>query len=396
MKTRWWWGTVAISFLVAAGAFAVGVNLGEDPPLDPAAEPEPVAATVALEQRALSEDVVVRADVVSRGTVTVAPPALPGGSTALVTRVDIRPGETVEPGRLLLSVADRPVIALSGAVPMYREIRPRDGGSDVLQLQKALIALGYELEEDGVFGRDTETAIRDLYTMAGVVMLHTGGQEQVDALEQELANARSGGSATEIARARSKLNDFAATVGNYIAKGEIAFLSSFPVRVLTTPSLGATWDGSEETAVLSLTGSELELVSLVPVEFESLVRIGTRGQVDLPNGESMEVTVMAIDPEPVVDEAGVRIRVSLEPDGSLDVSLNGENVKLTLLAEGPDGEVLAAPLTAVFTQTDGQQYLQRPDGSSVPVEVGFSAGGWVEIVGGEIEAGDEVVVGVGE
>lgn len=71
---------------------------------------------------------------------------LPFGTTAAngtLTSFEIVSGETVDSGSQLFAVDLRPVIALSGAVPSFRDLTLDSEGADVSQLQTFLRESGY-------------------------------------------------------------------------------------------------------------------------------------------------------------------------------------------------------------------------------------------------------------
>jgi hypothetical protein len=69
-------------------------------------------------------------------------------------------GSTVMRGEPLFKVDELPVVALYGAVPMYRTLRNRVMGADVWQLQENLLELGYTgFAADGIYTQATATAV---------------------------------------------------------------------------------------------------------------------------------------------------------------------------------------------------------------------------------------------
>ena len=60
-------------------------------------------------------------------------------------------------------INDRPLIAYQGSFPAYRDLYEGDSGADVSQLQRALVASGYQLAITGTLDADTITALKHLY-----------------------------------------------------------------------------------------------------------------------------------------------------------------------------------------------------------------------------------------
>lgn len=196
---------------VAAGAVllsAAGVAASQviKSPAQAAAEagPPPLDVLVArVEKRVLRDTVIVRGTVSSAQSVQVTP-AIAGGEGAaapVVTKVPVRAGDQIAAGQLLLEVSGRPVLALPGALPVYRDLKPGATGDDVTQLQRALAALGHGTGADraGTFGEGTKAALGSFYRSAGYDPLPAvadrgeavrGAEDAVTAAERSLEDAR--------------------------------------------------------------------------------------------------------------------------------------------------------------------------------------------------------------
>ncbi|MFI8102212.1 peptidoglycan-binding protein [Streptomyces sp. NPDC086023] len=138
-------------------------------PAQLAAETGPPAQgvlTAEVERRVLAETVVMRGTVVAGQSVPVAPQ---GEGRPVVTRLPFAAGAPVTAGRVVAEVSGRPVVALRGALPVYRDLRPGATGDDVAQLQDALRELGHATGRDprGHFGPGTKTALAALYRALG-------------------------------------------------------------------------------------------------------------------------------------------------------------------------------------------------------------------------------------
>jgi peptidoglycan hydrolase-like protein with peptidoglycan-binding domain len=133
-----------------------------------AGPPVPSVVTAKVEKRVLAESVVTRGDVRPSGATTV---VWTGGSStgaALVTGVPLQPGGQVVEGQVVVEVSGRPVLAIAGTVPVYRDLRPGTSGKDVAQLQEALRRLGFAgAESDGIYGPGTEVAVSEWYQRSG-------------------------------------------------------------------------------------------------------------------------------------------------------------------------------------------------------------------------------------
>jgi hypothetical protein len=93
-----------------------------------------------------------------------------------------------------------------------------------------------------------------------------------------------------------------------------------------------------------------------------------------------------------------RVYLEVTP-GTAPAQLVGASVKLSISVKSTGRKVLTVPVTALSVGADGTSrvQLQRSGGQSefVNVEAGLAAQGLVEVrpVGGELEAGNLVVVG---
>ncbi|MEE6273174.1 peptidoglycan-binding protein [Georgenia wangjunii] len=180
--------TIWIMALVAVVSLGIGIvasNLIVSPgeAAARAAPPVPGAITVPVERRELANDIVMRGDVVYEDPVEVVVETGDLGGPAIVTGGVPEVGATIEPASVLLEVTGRPVIALTGELPVYRTLRGGVSGPDVVQLQEALAAADlYAGEADGVYGAATAAAVALLYDRVGYPA--PGPGEEVEAQVQ--------------------------------------------------------------------------------------------------------------------------------------------------------------------------------------------------------------------
>lgn len=165
---------VAVIAAVAVGSTAVGWVAGQriKSPADIAAEtapPEPSLITVPVERRVLSSTVITRGTVgFDEQTEIRVSASSAGDSTPIVTRLPLAPGDPLTEGDVIVEVSGRPVIALAGQLPVFRNLTPGIEGPDVAQLEAALVRLGYDPgEADGVYSTDTEAAVDAFYRELG-------------------------------------------------------------------------------------------------------------------------------------------------------------------------------------------------------------------------------------
>lgn len=272
------------------------------------------------------------------------------------------PGDVLDPGDVLLRVAQRPIVLVEGATPMYRELRrtqsgERDAagdrigdttGADVEQLQDYLIGLGLDGDGDvaaehGTFGRATERAVEQWQRFVG----HP---------------------------ATGKVDS-----------SQIVFVPA-SIRIETAPLVGAEFDDPTVTDVdpkvtADVTGqqrSHFPLGQPVAIEFADRTITGTVTDVDRRAGA----------------DGSTQFRVEITPDGGSDVEGVDADATAKLTARRVVAEeVLTVPVRALVALAEGGWAVQL-DGPSGPrltaVELGAVVDGFAEVAG--LDEGAEVLV----
>ncbi|MFI9383515.1 peptidoglycan-binding protein [Kutzneria sp. NPDC052558] len=374
---------VCVAAATGAGGWVVGAQITS--PADAAAAHQPPPAsliTVAVAKQALASTITAQGAVAYTGAtpLTLTGTVGGGGATQLVTRAPAV-GTTVRSGDRLLEVSGRPVFLLPGQVPMYRTLTDGLKGDDVKQVQQALTALGYGRLTSGVFDAATQGQVKRWYE-------HGGYEPQLD-----------GDKVT-------------------VPSGEILFLPTLPVRVDTvTTRAGATASGSIGTA----TNSAVNIQSTLPSADAQFVRVGMSATLTLPDGTTMPATVDAIGkdaaPPPTTQSTdqqqpqqgqqlqqpqqqstsdATAMRLVARDPAALAAYAN-KAAKIDIEVGKTNGEVLVVPVAAVATSQDGSTrvQVQRAGGQlkDVPVRLGLTANGLVEVSGDGLTSGDRVVVG---
>jgi HlyD family secretion protein len=388
--------------------------------------------TAPVELRVLTDTVVLRGTVTAGSSLEVTP--VPAEGRPVVTRMRVGTGQEFAAGSVLIEVAGRPLIALAGPIPAYRDLRPGMSGDDVAQLQKSLRQLGHGPQRaDGVFGTGTKTALTNLYNELGYEVATTGdgddaavtaAQQQVTVARRALDEAnealarvqqnpptpapgepdpvRQAQKQVRFARedldsARKALAELLRTTGPMLPLSEYAFLPSFPGRVeKSTATVGV--DVVAPLLTLS-SGALLVRADLNPGQ-RALIKDGMAVKIlSELNNITAEGVVSSIG-ELAQDQNGGRTHpMVVVPTGTLDRKLAGADVRLTVQAAATEGEVLVVPISAVYADADGTASVLKvnPDGSQTRVQVtpGVSGDGYVAVVsdGGSLASGDIVVVG---
>ncbi len=158
-----------------------------------AGSPVPSLVTAKVDRRVLAESVVTRGDVRPSGATTVTWTGGASTGAALVTGVPVQSGGQVVEGQVVVEVSGRPILAIAGTVPVYRDLRPGLSGKDVAQLQQALIRLGFtDADSEGTYGPGTKAAVSGWYQRTGfqTPLTSADATAQMTAASAAVAGAR--------------------------------------------------------------------------------------------------------------------------------------------------------------------------------------------------------------
>ncbi|MEV5983928.1 peptidoglycan-binding protein [Streptomyces sp. NPDC052051] len=393
-----------------------------------AAPPPASLLTAQVEYRVLKDSVILRGSVRAEQSVEVTAGGGPEGAP-VITRLPVKPGQAIRAKQLILEVSGRPVFALKGALPMYRDLKPGARGDDVAQLQDSLASVGYSTrgDEKGFFGRRTKDAVSALYEDIGYAPLPAQPEgeltlqqasEEVTATRRALEDLPNKASPVQrtravedLKKAEERLNEIESKSGPMVPASELVFLDSFPGRVeainarVGTKATGAALVLSAGRLVVSgmLQPNQKDLIqSQQPVEILSeatgVTKAGTVTLVsDVMQSGSAEPT--GSGPEPAAGDRGYPVVV--QPNKPLPAQFAGQDVRLTVEAASTKKKVLVVPLSAVTAGADGKTTVTvvMPGGSQqrVRVTTGASGDGNVEVratQGHRLAEGQRVLVGV--
>ncbi|MCU1381005.1 MAG: peptidoglycan-binding protein, partial [Acidimicrobiales bacterium] len=192
-------GAVLAGVAISAGGGWVAASAVKSP-AQVAAEtkpPDPSAITAAVERRTLASTVTARGTVRYGQPQAVSLATSTYGSNAqaksLVTKAPTK-GAVLGENAVAMEANGRPVRALTGNVPMYRDITPGDEGEDVRQLEAALQRLGYHPGKvDGKYDIATQGAVEAWYRDAGYTALGATDdqREKLRTAHSAVSNAQS-------------------------------------------------------------------------------------------------------------------------------------------------------------------------------------------------------------
>ncbi|WP_329614294.1 HlyD family secretion protein [Streptomyces brevispora] len=417
--------------LSVAGVLATQVIKSPAQAVADTAPPSPSVITAPVEYRVLKDSVIIRGTVSSEQSVDITPSASgPDAGAAIVTRVPVKPRQPVKAGQLLLEVSGRPVIALRGTLPMYRDLKPGAQGDDIAQLQSSLEALGHRTAGDcgGCFGPRTKEAVTALYEDLGYTplpaqpdedLLLEEAQDQVLAARRGLEDLPASASAKQtdraagdLRKAQERLSRAEAKSGPTIPVSELVFLTSFPARVDSVTARAGTQSTGK---VLTLSTGKLVINGALQTHQKGLVQAGEKVEIlsELTGATSTGTVASVSDvlsdaqSSPDGDSAAAPVTggrgypVVVKPMKSLPLDLAGQDVRLTVEAASTRRKALIVPVSAVSAGTDGRTSVTvlMPDGSRrrVQVTTGTSGDGQVQLIpaaGQRLAEGERVVIGV--
>jgi peptidoglycan hydrolase-like protein with peptidoglycan-binding domain len=337
---------LAVVVVLGAGGAAVWLLLPGESAAPPAANDRVPLGTATVQRR----DLVDRRDVdATLGYADDRTLAAPAGGTVTRLRAE---GAVVGRGRSLLSLDARATAwVLYGTRPFYRDLGPgMSDGRDVRQLERNLVALGYD---PGTVDADWTWA-----TTAAV-----------EAFQEDRGLDETG----TLKRTDLVVSDGPARVGAH------------KLEVGDEARLGA--------PVTALSATVPEVTAQIPAGDAGAVRRGAAVTVTLADGRTARGKVSKIASVATAGqdgaEATVGMSVALRDDrrGGLD----GAPVTLSL-ATGSTAAALAVPISALVATGPSAYAVQLAGtGRLVAVTLGVSADGWVQVAG-RLAAGARVVV----
>jgi hypothetical protein len=312
-------------------------------------------ATAPVERR----DLVDRQDVDGALTFTGSRKIL-ASTAGTVTR--LRPeGSTVRRGQSLFSIdAKATAYVMYGSVPMYRALSAGVAdGSDIRQLERNLVALGYDpydaLDVDSTWDSATTAAV----------------------LRWEKARG--------------------ATRDGVVEQGDVVF-SDGPARVgAHEADVGD--PVSAHAPVLELTSRRRVVVARLAASRQGLVHTGDSVRVTLPDGRPVRGRVTSVGRVATAGddgaEATVELRVVLRGHAARRAHLDRAPVTVSIATDTAKG-VLAVPVTALVATAAGRYAVEVVDAGGarrlVPVKLGAFADGYVEVSGAGLREGVQVTV----
>jgi peptidoglycan hydrolase-like protein with peptidoglycan-binding domain len=350
---RWAAGVLAVALLGAAGWWAAG-----HPGLDtstPTAAPAAPTATATVTRGDLNGQTKIAGTLGYAGSATVQSP-LAGRITWLPTA-----GRVIGRGGTLLAVDNRPVQLFYGPKPAWRDLSTGvDDGPDIRQLERNLVALGYD--------PDHQMTVDNHFTAATAAAVKRW--QKARGLDQ---------------------------TGRFTTGMPAVFLP-WPARVQT---LNATVGGRAAPGgpIYTVTSAVHQVTVDLDVSQQSYIKAGDRVQVVLPNGRRTKGRVSEVgrvaqtSGEAPNQTTTIPVTVALDhpnAGGRLDQA----PVEVYVTTQTRRG-VLAVPVTALLALKEGGYAVETVDAAGnhrlVAVRLGVFSNGMVEVSGTGLRAATKVV-----
>ncbi|XVU26839.1 HlyD family efflux transporter periplasmic adaptor subunit [Actinoplanes sp. CA-054009] len=263
-------------------------------------------------------------------------------------------GRTVTRGQPLYKINNQPVSLLYGALPAYRTLKAGVEGSDVLQFEKNLWALGYRgFTVDDEYTSATAGAVEEWQDDLG--------REQTGAVETDQIHYGPG---------QARIDSHSVERGAVVQPG---------------------------TEVLQTTGTTMVATVTLDVDAQRLARTGAAVDVTLPDGSEVKGKITGVETVVETGQGNEEDTTRIEVTVAFAKSPQGlDEAAVTVgFTASERKDVLTVPVTALLALSEGGYGVEVSENGGtriVAVETGLFAGGEVEVTGGGLQAGTRVVV----
>ena len=372
-------------------------------------------------------------------------PARVGGTVTWVPEEGI---ELVE-GDVIMRIDEEPIVLLYGNTPAYRTMadeRTDIEGADVLQLEEALVRLGYDpdasISVDGTFTSATRSLVEDWQeaieasetgrvNLGSVVFL--SGPVQITSIEVTIGDVvgagqplltspgdqfTSGDDVRQLEAALAAIGygddltvdgvfdtattaaviEFQTSLGmesdGTVDLGEIVFRGG-PLRISERlTSIGGFVNSGG--AVLAVTTSDIVITVDLPAADQNAISPGDMMTVELPDGTLVPAVVESIASVATVTQGQATFETTIRLDDPAAAGdLDEAPVEVHFVSDSVSN-VMAVPVTSLLALREGGYAVEvrLSDGTTalVGVEPGFFAGGLVEVESSQLQVGAQVVI----
>ena len=320
----------------------------------------------------LQATVTIRANVEDSDHTSIDVPDDIGSELPVVTQLNVHRGSEVTMGSWIMAIAGRPIIALTGSIPAYRDMSTGESGVDIVELQQNLHLLGYATGPDavGVFGRGTEDAVRMLY-------------QKLD-FTPALENAKQPDSA-------------------FVPRGEVLFVPTLPEELVGLEvKLGGTVPSNGTVGQLG--SGAIRIEGATEPGTQTNIRPGQSATIysNISN-QTVTATVASVASQPTTNASSgaPTYAVTLKPTSPASTrQLVGQNVQVTIKTATSRTKTWIVPVAAITTTANGKSFITVIGKSrrevTMRVTPGLVAGGQESVVplDAHLKSGDAVVVGI--
>lgn len=375
--------------------------------------------------------------------------SLSGNLSGVVTDV-VASGETVSQGDVLYRVNGEPVVLLYGDIPAYRTMRDLSEnmiGADVMQLETALVALGYDpdglasvdeeftgytetmverwqedlgVEEDGVVQLGDVIFIPEPADVLNVavevgqsvnpgqpIVTVTAGdalqgsdvlqlEEALVAMGYDLATVDGVWDESTKAAVLAWQADAGLETDAVVDLGEVVFL---PATVRVNDVLASVGTSvNPGSPVLAISSADQFVTFDLPASDQGLVAVGQEVNIEMPDGTDTPGTVISVASVATAGQGGggasFEVKIVLD-DPTVAAGLDEAPVDVEVVSDSV-ANVMAIPVSALVALAEGGYAVEVDAGNGatqlVAVDPGFYADGLVEITSSSLKVGDQVVV----
>lgn len=351
------------------------------------------------------------------------------GAQPVITAFPWHVGSTVDDADVLVEVAGQPIFVFFGATPTFRDLELGDAGKDVQELQRALRAADYSIDDpSGYLGASTANAIAALYHAHG----YSAPMSSAPSAGASLARPKNGGGKIAVTKRAAMLPVWSAifvkqlpatvsalhtAVGERLGAGAslLDLTSGSPVAdVSVEPAIPATLRPGMEVKLTTPDGDRLigrvrgtstssGTSSTGSASAPAPSSTGGSSSTSAPTASSTTgssattTTTGSPSDQASTTPSGEAIVVVSLPRGAQDLPI-GTSLNAIIVRSSTHHRVLVVPLSAIQAAADGSYYVQvERHGATIRVAVqeGMTAAGNVAVrpVGGAfLRPGEPVVI----
>ncbi|WP_219108794.1 peptidoglycan-binding protein [Austwickia sp. TVS 96-490-7B] len=375
---------VAGTALLATGLYVVSTKAVS--PAQKAATSRPpqasrLTATVEIKQPA--ERIALRGKVTREGTRQVVVKGKSPGEQ-VVTKLYLDPQRPFQAPALIADVSGKPIVALVGDFPLYRDIALKDSGPDVAQLQKALLGYGPGCRVTGTYDACTAAAKNALMARLGITSTRAA-KGTTGVSQSDIVFVPAGRLAVD--KTHVKVGDTLNGPLLTVSYGEARVTADIPESMTDAANQ---WQPGSPATMRGANGQVT--LKLHRVQRAAAAATNATGPTGSPEGGKER-------PNEGQSDNDTPQAVLTGPSGELTAAGTGQ-FPVTLTVKTAPRPELTVPVSAIWTDPSGARYLRRvineESDEKIPLLTAENWGGWVQVTPttpGTLKEGDSVLVG---